>query len=778
MADLKYKVGIETQQAQRSLSGLQDSILGIGAALAGAFAVSELVSVAARFENLRSSLGIVFKDVEEGAKAFEQIKAFATQSVFSVEALTETVIKLKSAGLDPTVAQLQLFADVSSVAVDSLGALQAITDLYARTTAGGLGLEDLNRLQDRGIPVFKLLADKAGLARDEISKVGQSAEGAQAILAVLQDALAEQFSGASAAKAETLSQAIGNLKDGLDTMFDTIGQSGFNEALAEAINNTTAFIQRNEELIKVIGEGLGNAIRFTADNAKYLGALLAGVFAAATAGRIIAITQSVIALSKAMKGAAIAGTILQGVTGVGLVKVGVGLAAAAVAIGTIEAMSDDASDNIDGIKNSIDKLNDGPIAPTAQAPKSLDDAVATIEALKIGQTAITAQATQYFDKFEDGVNTFSKRIKQQTELLKLTDDQAEIQRGINQFEQQYLNTIAPLQQKIIDLRAKDTDASKAQAEQIQNQIGLITELHAESISGIKTQLENQVAISNQMERQVELQDALNARIENRMDFQERMHDLVREANHELEDLSLDPFEKELRDINRMLDNELVQAIRNIKSQWEDGIISADEYIAETKKLEAAALKAQDTLYGIATTARETQRSFAYGWRRAFESYEDDATNAAKNAERIFAKTTQGMEDMIVDFAKTGKFEFKSFVASILEDLLRAQIQQSIAQIFQTPMGGGSAGSNLGNIFGGFFANGGFLPSGKVGVVGEAGPELISGPANITPLTGMGGNVTYNINAVDALSFRQMVARDPGFIHAVAQKGGSAVPSGR
>jgi len=778
MADLKYKVGIETKQAQQAMSSLQSQIVGIGAALATAFTVTELVQVAARFESLRTSLGIVFKDVEDGAKAFQQIKDFAASSVFSVEQLTETVIKLKAAGLDPTVQQLQLFADVSSVAADSVGALQAITDLYARTTAGGLGLEDLNRLQDRGIPVFKLLAENAGLARDEISKVGQSAEGAQAILAILQDALAEQFSGASAARAETLSQAISNLQDALDNMFDTIGQSGFNEALAEAINGITAFIQRNEELIKVIGEGLGTAIRFAADNAKYLGALLAGVFAAATAGRIIAITQGVIQLSKAMRDAAIAGTVLQGVTGVGLVKVGAGLAAAAGTIALIEKMTGDASANVDQLQNDLDKLSDGPIAPEAKAPADLEAAKKTINDIKLGQTALTASATKYFDKFEDGVNAFSKRIKQQTELLGLTEDQAEVQRGINQFEQQYLNTIAPLQQKIIDLRAKDTDASRAQAEQIQNQIGLITELHNESIAGIKAQLENQIAISNQMERQVELQDALNARVENRMDFEQRMHDLVREANHELEDLSLTPFEKELRDINRMLDNELVAAIRNIKYQWEDGLISTDEYIAETKKLEAAALRTQDKLVGLATEARETQRTFAYGWRRAFESYEDDATNAAKAAEKIFAKTTQGMEDSIVNFAKTGKFEFKSFVASILEDLLRAQIQQSIAQIFRTPIGGGTAGGGLGNIFGGFFANGGFLPSGKIGVVGESGPELISGPANITPLDGVGGNVTYNINAVDALSFRQLVARDPGFIHAVAQKGGSAVPSGR
>jgi len=32
-------------------------------------------------------------------------------------------------------------------------------------------------------------------------------------------------------------------------------------------------------------------------------------------------------------------------------------------------------------------------------------------------------------------------------------------------------------------------------------------------------------------------------------------------------------------------------------------------------------------------------------------------------------------------------------------------------------------------------------------------------------------VTYNINAVDAASFKAMIAADPSFIHAVAQQGG-------
>jgi hypothetical protein len=107
----------------------------------------------------------------------------------------------------------------------------------------------------------------------------------------------------------------------------------------------------------------------------------------------------------------------------------------------------------------------------------------------------------------------------------------------------------------------------------------------------------------------------------------------------------------------------------------------------------------------------------------------------------------------------------------------AQIRDSLSNI------GGGISSSVGNAFGGvsdffagFFANGGFIPGGKFGVVGERGPELVSGPANVTPM-GMGG-VTYNINAVDVNSFQSLLARDPGFLHALVQKGQASIPGGR
>ena len=45
-------------------------------------------------------------------------------------------------------------------------------------------------------------------------------------------------------------------------------------------------------------------------------------------------------------------------------------------------------------------------------------------------------------------------------------------------------------------------------------------------------------------------------------------------------------------------------------------------------------------------------------------------------------------------------------------------------------------------FAGFFAHGGNIPAGQTGVVGESGPELVSGPATVSPMGG--GDIVINI----------------------------------
>jgi len=74
-------------------------------------------------------------------------------------------------------------------------------------------------------------------------------------------------------------------------------------------------------------------------------------------------------------------------------------------------------------------------------------------------------------------------------------------------------------------------------------------------------------------------------------------------------------------------------------------------------------------------------------------------------------------------------------------------------------------------------------AGKPYMVGENGKELFvpNSAGNIVPngqLSGGAGpvSVNYNIQAVDAASFRALVARDPSFIYAVTEQGRRSQPT--
>lgn len=176
--------------------------------------------------------------------------------------------------------------------------------------------------------------------------------------------------------------------------------------------------------------------------------------------------------------------------------------------------------------------------------------------------------------------------------------------------------------------------------------------------------------------------------------------------------------------------------------------------------------------------RRLQENFSAGFEKAYRQYAEDARNAFERGARIFRTFTQGMEDAIVNFTKTGKFNFNDLINTLLEEILRAEIRLLASNIMGAIGGRGGArgsGSFIGSLLG--FANGGIIPTNAPVVVGERGPELLVGAAGnrVIPNNQLGGtSITYNIQAVDAASFKSLVARDPGFIHAVAMQGAMRV----
>jgi phage-related minor tail protein len=140
--------------------------------------------------------------------------------------------------------------------------------------------------------------------------------------------------------------------------------------------------------------------------------------------------------------------------------------------------------------------------------------------------------------------------------------------------------------------------------------------------------------------------------------------------------------------------------------------------------------------------------------------------SAKRTQQVFDTVFSSMSSAIDNFVKTGKLSMKDFARSVIADLLamhmKMQAMTLLRGLFSSFSGGGfGTGNSFGNQdLGGYFADGGNPPVGKISVVGEKGPELFipHTAGTIIPnhaINNMGSttNVTNNyINAIDTKSF--------------------------
>ena len=89
------------------------------------------------------------------------------------------------------------------------------------------------------------------------------------------------------------------------------------------------------------------------------------------------------------------------------------------------------------------------------------------------------------------------------------------------------------------------------------------------------------------------------------------------------------------------------------------------------------------------------RAGSDGIKRGLRDYADEAKNVAKSMEAAVSGAFRSMEDALVNFVTKGKMDFSSFVDSVIADLARAQIRQSITGPLASAFGGFDFGKILG-----------------------------------------------------------------------------------
>ena len=841
MADLRYTVDVDTRGAERSVSSLKNTILAAGSAIAGAFAVREIgqfvastVDAARSVQDLGITLEVLYGDAQLAAEALDAVEKSAAKLPISLQQIQAGVPSL--ALVEDQFGSLERAIEFTAGVASSFGmSFQEAAVNVQRALSAGIGAADLFR--DRGVKAFLGFQEGAEYTAEET-----------------RDKFLESFDEIVAGNEKAAKSLTGQFSMVSDAAFQFKREVG--EAFGETLQVVLAdaldlFAANREEILAIaraIGTTLATGLKVVVENLRLIATLMAAAFGAAVTRGVIALVTQVVRLGTALRTAGTVAAALAGATALftpaGWVALAGGVAAGAAAWFGLGSAIDDAKEKTKEFQESVDPVNEALadtqdltnltreqmeamgmsaeeiesiLKKTADTTKDIKTATSqTADELKRQLETIDKMSGSYKDQNDNllaSLQYAKERLELEKEMIDASDEERAVREALLEFEQDHKEALREVNQELQEAINKYGENSE-QANALRSEITEINALYKAQLSDVEkitAEVEAQRAANAEI---VRLAEATADATKEIADFQADLTEGTKDAQREFDRLNMNTLEKELDDISYKLTRDMQDKIKDIQDLKLTPQVEKEK-IEEITRATEDAIKAQQQ---VAREAYEHQRTFEYGWKRAYEQYAEDATNAAKTAEDFFKTATQGMEDALVGFIQTGKFEWKSFVNELVELLLRSELKRLIADIFGGigaggsgggsgggksilgtigsaigsifggggGSGGGSGGGIIGSIvggvkkiFGGLFADGGYLGAGKFGIAGENGPELITGPANITPMS-MGGqqNVTYNINAVDAASFRSMIAREPELIHAVAMKGGSSIPRRR
>ncbi len=797
MADLDFSVNADTAGAIRSLRALESSISTVttafGAITAG-LSLRAISDFSDSITSLRNRLILLTDSQDLAAKQLNGLAAIAIRSRTSLEGVGDLYYRIARSSKELGVSQADAARVTETVAkalymsgVSAGEARGPLLQLGQALQSGRLQGDELRSVMEGLGPVAEILAKSLGVPVGQLKNLGAAGQisAEQVVKALLQagDVVDQKF----AKTIPTISSAFEELKTISAIAFNNFEQNTRTaQNLAEAIRglgyviynisqNIDEFMDRWGGVIVTIGKVLVAFAAFTVVG-KIVGAFIGTLSGLATlAVRVFAgfknlggIVAELGAVAKATGGGfvGLGSTIALVLTKINpLVKAVTGLAAGLLTLMGIDKVQEyfkDAGDATSETRKEIDKTREsydeflksfsteaGPAAPGFVDPKYVQ------------------QLDQQVIAYQRGNEELQRRLGFEQNLIGVNDRQKTIRESLFNLETTYLAEINKLTDEYrVKSQSKNKDDLAALPE-IQKRMSTLTKSYQDATGAIREQTAANYDLRQAEQLRINLQEFGAKTV---FDNEKKIRDL----RDEMAKATMPELERKLYDIGRASDELARSEIERENSQRRRmglAVLSAQEEEQFYTKSKAR----NSELENQTRQNYETSRTWATGWKQAFNDYVENATNAADQAKTIFQRLTKGLEDAFVNFAKTGRLSFKELLAGLAEDILRSNIRQLLGGVFGSGGGGGGGGGNfLGNLFAGFFANGGFIPGGKFGVVGERGPELVGGPANVTPLGGA-AMVTYNINAVDAASFKSMIARDPAFIHAVATQGAKSIP---
>jgi lambda family phage tail tape measure protein len=220
-------------------------------------------------------------------------------------------------------------------------------------------------------------------------------------------------------------------------------------------------------------------------------------------------------------------------------------------------------------------------------------------------------------------------------------------------------------------RTQEGEAAELRARALQ--------IEAKGYKGVSVEAEKYIQVLESIERQKEKDKAFEAYEKEETATRKITEGLIGSNRQRIEALQL---QREMLDLSatertvlqtRTELEKSAAAARKEASQIQDADLRAQTIEA----INDALARQLPILENLTRANADYQRSAEFGAKAALRTYIEDATNAAKQAERAVTGAFKSMEDALTQFVMTGKLDFNSLANSIISDLIRIQIQRAI-----------------------------------------------------------------------------------------------------
>ena len=193
--------------------------------------------------------------------------------------------------------------------------------------------------------------------------------------------------------------------------------------------------------------------------------------------------------------------------------------------------------------------------------------------------------------------------------------------------------------------------------------------------------------------------------------------------------------------------------------------------------------------------QETEGSQQKGFGKGFDEFIRNMPNQVEIGKQSFNALMGSMDSALSNFVRSGKFNFKDFTRSLIQDMMLIQARAAMMNMMKGVygfLGGGSPSVSLAEKVVSGFADGGSPPVNQPSIVGERGPELFvpRTAGTIIPnnqlASSMGGGQTINYNgpyieklsAIDTQSSIQFLSKNKQAVWAANQSMARSVPTSR